>query len=120
MRTGSPPRFWPQFSGARCLTKWFKFQGVPSNKRRYWLVFNQGDADLCVKDPGFEVDLTVSSHLRTMVQIWLGHETITEALRRGHLELAGAPGVVKTFRKWFVLSLFAPSGRTPPGRPAAA
>jgi DNA-binding HxlR family transcriptional regulator len=37
----------------------FEFAGVKSNQRRYWLVFERGEVDLCAKDPGFEVDLYV-------------------------------------------------------------
>src|SRR6185312_12573979 len=36
----------------------FQLSGVPITRRRYWLVFERGRADLCYKPPGFEVDLT--------------------------------------------------------------
>lgn len=94
----------------------FEFAGVPASRRHYWLVFERGDADLCVKDPGFEVDLYVSSTLLAMVRIWLGHERIADALSRGHLRLEGAPSDVKAFRSWFSLSTFAPAGREPAAR----
>ncbi len=85
----------------------FQFSGVPVKKRRYWLVFEHDDADLCIKEPGFEVDLYVTSQLRTMVKIWLGHVSIAEALRHERLALDGAPRDIEAFRSWFSLSLFA-------------
>lgn len=94
----------------------FQFMGVPVNRRRYWLVFEREDADLCIKDPGFEVDLFVSSHIRTLARIWLGHESLAAALEGDRLALDGAPRDVKAFRSWFALSVFAAAGRQPPGR----
>jgi hypothetical protein len=44
----------------------FQYDGVPVNRRRYWLVFDQGEADLCVKDPGFDIDLYVGSATRQL------------------------------------------------------
>jgi DNA-binding HxlR family transcriptional regulator len=44
----------------------FEFPDMPSTRRRYWLVFEGDEADLCVKNPGFEVDLYVSSKVRAL------------------------------------------------------
>ena len=94
----------------------FQLSGVPSNKRRYWLIFEQGHADLCYKPPGFDVDLTVQASIRTLTEIWLGHVTIEEAVRAERLRLEGSRRDVAAFRSWFSLSLFAPAGRLPTGK----
>jgi DNA-binding HxlR family transcriptional regulator len=99
----------------RRFTVRFQYLDVPVNRRRYWLVFERDVTDLCIKDPGFEVDLYVSSKLRTMVKVWLGHDTIAEALREERLVLDGAPKDIKAFYSWFSLSVFAAAGREPPG-----
>lgn len=93
----------------------FEFAGVPANRRRYWLLFERGSVDLCIRNPGFEIDLYVSCPLRTMVGIWLGHDSIRKALREERLTLDGAPREAKAFASWFSLSLFAEAGRNPPG-----
>ena len=93
----------------------FQFTGVPVNRRRYWLVFNPDGVDVCVKDPGFDVDLFVSSHVRTLVEIWLGHVPLRRAIRDGQLTFDGAPRDIKAFPSWFVLSPMAESGSQPPG-----
>jgi DNA-binding HxlR family transcriptional regulator len=98
----------------------FEFSGVPSNRRRYWLVFDQGAADLCLKPPGFEVDLQVSCHVRTLVEVWLGHMALDQALRDERLKLDGTRQDARKFRDWFALSLFAEAGRQPPGRAGRA
>ncbi len=94
----------------------FEFSGVPSNRRRYWLVFEKGEADLCMRDPGFETDLYVSSHVRTLTEIWLGHLSLQQGLRDERLRLEGSRQDVRRFRDWFALSLFAAAGREPPGQ----
>jgi DNA-binding HxlR family transcriptional regulator len=94
----------------------FQLSGVPSNKRRYWLIFEQGHADLCYKPPGFDIDLTVQSSLRTLTEIWLGHVGIEEAVRAERLRLEGSRRDIAAFRSWFALSMFAPAGRIQTGQ----
>lgn len=93
----------------------FRFAGMPSNRRHYWLVFVDGEPDLCLKDPGFDVDLLVSCTVRTLTDIWLGHGTIAAALADGRLALDGAPRLTDRFLVWFGGSLFAAAGALPPG-----
>ncbi len=88
----------------------FQLSGVPIEKRFYWLVFEPDDTDICVKDPGFEVDIWVTAHLRALVEIRLGHATIAEAKATGALELDGAPAEIAAFEGWFGLSPFAKYG----------
>jgi DNA-binding HxlR family transcriptional regulator len=93
----------------------FQFSGVMVNRRRYWLMFDQGDVDICVRDPGFDVDLYISSHVKTLTQIWLGHLSIGEASRDGQLTFDGTRNDIKAFASWFALSPMAKAGREPPG-----
>jgi DNA-binding HxlR family transcriptional regulator len=94
----------------------FEFTGVPANRRFYWVVCHGEDVDLCLRDPGFAVDLFVSSALRTLTEIWLGHLPLENAIRDEKMRLDGSRGDMAAFRSWFALSLFAPAGREPRGR----
>jgi DNA-binding HxlR family transcriptional regulator len=94
----------------------FQLVGAPINRRRYWLVFERGSVDLCYKDPGFDVDLFIEADLRTLTEIWLGHVTIDDAVRKHLLRFEGARRNVAAFRSWFTLSMFAPAGRFPTGQ----
>src|SRR5437773_1892968 len=42
----------------------FRFLGAPEKLRSFWLVFPE--ADLCLSDPGFGVDLTVLTDPKTL------------------------------------------------------
>lgn len=98
----------------------FEYSGVPVKQRDYWLVFEHGQADLCMKPPGFDEDLVVYSHIRAMVQIWLGHLAIKDAVRQKQLRFDGSAKDVKKFESWFTLSVFAGAGRKPPGQASEA
>lgn len=96
----------------------FEFSGVHRTRRRYWLVLERGHTDLCVKDPGFEVDVFVFSSIRTLTEVWLGHASLDRAIRDEALRLDGARKDIDAFKRSFALSMFAPAGREAPGRSA--
>src|SRR5438045_2711315 len=48
----------------------FRFSGVREKLRYFWLVLP--DADLCLTDPGFGVDLTVRSDAKVLTAVWVG------------------------------------------------
>lgn len=84
----------------------FQVHGVPTQNRSYWLVFDPMDTEICLKDPGHEVDLWITAHIRTLVEIWLGHITLQSARESGALQLEGSPSEIAAFSKWFILSHF--------------
>jgi hypothetical protein len=63
--------------------------------------------DLCVVDPGFEVDLYVTADLAAMTRVWLGDELLESAVRTREIELVGKGELVKAFPSWLMLSRFA-------------
>lgn len=85
----------------------FEFPDLPRKQRRYWLVVDGAEVDLCWKDPGYEVDLTVSTDLATMTAVWRGDVRYAEVLRRGELELSGPAELRRSFPEWLGFSLFA-------------
>jgi len=87
----------------------FVINGVPANFRNWWVVYEHGDTDLCMKDPGFEVDLYVTMPMRTAAEIWIGRTPIAQAVRDGDLTLDGSKNQVNAFHRWFALSVFAPT-----------
>ena len=93
----------------------FQLSGVPVAQRFYWLVFEPEDTEVCVRDPGYDVDLWVSAHIRTLVEIWMGHVTIAQARRSEKLNLEGSRAEMKAFSDWFALSYFAQYGKEKAG-----
>ena len=62
--------------------------------QNWWLVVNEGEVDLCTEDPGKEVDLYLTSRVRTMVNIWEGDLDIRDGapLRFNQGTRHAAPG----------------------------
>lgn len=84
----------------------FLYRGLPSATRAWWLVVEpDGAVDLCMVDPGFEVDLYVATDLRTMTAIWMGHMTVAQAGDK--LTLTGDRSIAATMQSWLGLSRFA-------------
>ena len=84
----------------------FLYHDLPASKCDWWLVIEpSGEVDLCWADPGFDVDLYVSTDLTTMTRIWMGVTDV--AAERGKFEFTGARALEKTMQVWLGLSPFA-------------
>lgn len=86
----------------------FMYPDAPKQQREWWLVVTPGEeVDLCSINPGFDVDLYVSSDLRTMTAIWMGYEPLKKALRAGQVKLTGDKQLAQNIESWLALSPFA-------------
>jgi DNA-binding HxlR family transcriptional regulator len=84
----------------------FEFR-APAPRRVFWLVLARPEADLCIKDPGFGVDLEVVAGLETMARVYLGHITLAAAVRSGEIELIGPSAARRGIYRWLGISAFA-------------
>jgi DNA-binding HxlR family transcriptional regulator len=94
----------------RCTIQ-FQYPELPEPKKNWWLVVDAGAVDLCGFDPGFEIDLLVTSSLRSMTAIWMGMSAVRKEMEAGRLELDGDPGIAQAMQQWLGLSHFAPMAR---------
>lgn len=86
----------------------FRFPELPPAQRSWWLLVDpEGTVDLCSFDPGFDVDLYVSTDLRAMTAIWMGVETVAGALRAERMILTGDRQLASEMQTWLGLSPFA-------------
>lgn len=97
----------------------FHYPDAEPAYRRVWLLWERGEVDVCIQDPGRPVDLTVHTDVRTMTLIWLGDLPIGEALARRHLTLEGSPKLQRDFPSWLGLSAFAGGDRQASGVPVS-
>ena len=92
----------------RRTTIQFIFNDLPKAERNYWLIVEPGQpVDLCTVDPGFDVDLYLSTDLRTMTEIWMGYTTVARAKDDGRLTLTGNRQIEANLTAWLKLSSFA-------------
>lgn len=86
----------------------FIFSDRAPPERNYWLLVERGhEPDLCTVDPGFDVDLYVSTDLRTLTEVWLGYSDWSRAMGSGALRLTGTPELAARLRAWLPGSAFA-------------
>jgi DNA-binding HxlR family transcriptional regulator len=82
----------------------FEFSGAPSDCRRFWLVNEDGHVDMCLKDPGYEVDVRVRSDLRQFIEAWRGIRDLRAEIRARRIEIQGSPSLTRKFPDWLRLS----------------
>lgn len=86
----------------------FQYPALRAVERTWWLIVSPQDGvDLCAVDPGFDVDLYVSTDLKTMTAIWMGVDTVPAALRSQRLHVTGDRALSASMQTWLGLSPFA-------------
>lgn len=98
-----------QFPPDRRVVIHFRFRDAGSRERRWWLVVESGEADLCRDDPGHELTLIVESTVRALTEIWTGDSSPEIELTAGRLRVAGAQRDARDLWRWLGRSMFAPS-----------
>lgn len=96
----------------------FRFSGTPADLRRFWILSNDGEIDMCLKDPGYETDLLVRADLRRFTEAWRGFRDLRNEIRQSRIKLSGPPRLVRAFPDWLQLSALAPYERRRSGREA--
>jgi DNA-binding HxlR family transcriptional regulator len=90
----------------------FHFRDAGTRERRWWLVVENGEADLCRDDPGHELTLIVESTVRALTEVWTGDSDAKTELTAGRLRITGAARDARDLWRWLGRSMFAPSRAT--------
>lgn len=85
----------------------FQFTGTPASLRRFWLVNLDGQIEMCLSDPGYESDLTVSADLRLFVEAWRGIRDLRREIGRGAIQVEGPSHLARRLPEWLRLSALA-------------
>jgi DNA-binding HxlR family transcriptional regulator len=96
----------------RVVTRFdFHAQGARSfwleGQQSFWLILERPVVDLCLSDPGHEVDLTVNADVAELTRVYLGHISLIQAMREGSVEVVGGRELRSGFHDWIGLSPFA-------------
>ena len=84
-------------------------------------MLHRPEVDLCLADPGFEVDLDVTTDVPTFTQVYLGYIRMVDAVREGSVTVAGRSELRRAFGGWIRVSQFATrAGTTAPVSPVSA
>jgi hypothetical protein len=85
----------------------FRFSDARQGERRFWLCISRDVVDLCLTNPGFEVELTVDTDVRTLTEVWLGERALRQCVRDRSVMLQGKAALKRALPDWLALSVFA-------------
>jgi hypothetical protein len=71
----------------------FEFRGLPKGcrgKGYWWYVIQRPEVDVCLKDPGFEVDAVVRADLAAFTKLSLGYIGLNETIDKGQVAFHGS------------------------------
>ncbi|HEU5143346.1 MAG TPA: helix-turn-helix domain-containing protein [Solirubrobacterales bacterium] len=89
------------------IVTFFRYRDAEDGKRAWWLVAQGSDADVCLSDPGFSIDLQVDAEARAMAEVWLGRLELGAAMRSRRVRVSGPEHLVRSLPDWLGLSSFA-------------
>ena len=90
----------------------FKFNDLTEQKD-WWLLVKNQNVDLCITDPGKDVDVYFNCSIRTMYEVWMGDRTFKEVTSSGDMVVQGEPALLRNITSWLRPGVFANSPRTP-------
>ena len=90
----------------------FQFTDLVEQKD-WWLLVRNDTVDLCLKDPGKDVDVYFTCTVRTMHDVWMGERTYRDAIKSGDLYVQGDPALTRNIKDWLRPSIFGGSARVP-------
>jgi DNA-binding HxlR family transcriptional regulator len=79
-------------------------------RHQYWLVLNRPAVDLCLTDPGFDVDVDMRAEVEALARVCLGQLALVQAVKAGSIELSGAPRHRRGLCSWLGVTRFAAVG----------
>lgn len=89
----------------------FRFRDARDGERAWWLVVEDGVADLCRDDPGREPTLVVDATVRALTEVWAGDRTPQQALKSRQIRVDGARRDAEELWRWLGTSAFASTRR---------
>ena len=84
-----------------------EFIDAPAATRRFWLVHCDGAVDVCVKDPGFDPTVRMSTRVRTLAEVWRGLRSLRSEVRAGTVTVQGPAQYRRELPQWLLLSAYA-------------
>ena len=88
----------------------FEYADASKGAQNWWLVSEHGEIELCLNDPGIDVDIVIKSPLRTMTAVWTCQIEFDDAVRNGEIEVFGDSALTKNLSEWLQSSALSQLG----------
>ncbi|HPF45317.1 MAG TPA: helix-turn-helix domain-containing protein [Emcibacteraceae bacterium] len=86
---------------------------VMDNKSDHWLVYEDGEVDLCYIDLGFKVDVKIEVGIKKLAKVWMGWDDFDQAIKDRSMIIEGPQKLVKIAKEWFGQSSVAQIAKRP-------
>ena len=106
MRRSVDPAVFP----TRRIIIQFKYPDAPRGARAWWLISEKGEIDLCLSDPGHEVDIIIQSSLKTMTEVWVCQRPFRAAVKAGDINVKGDSRLTNKLQDWLRASMLSRLG----------
>jgi DNA-binding HxlR family transcriptional regulator len=100
-----------QLAGDQTVIR-FKFTDLV-DQRDWWLLVDRDKVDLCITPPGRDVNVYLTTTVRTMHDVWMGDRTYRDAVKAGDLIIEGEPALTRNVSRWLRPSVFVAAERQP-------
>ena len=84
-----------------------RFTDAPAHQRSFWLVCENSAVEVCLKPPGFDVDVTVTTRVRALAEVWRGLRSLDTEIRIGGIRVDATARLRRAFPRWLLLSVYA-------------
>lgn len=84
-----------------------EFAGTKKGFERFRLMVTDGQVEVCIKHPGYEPDVQVSSDIRLFVECWRRIRSLRDEISAGRICVKGQPSLCRQFPDWLLLSALA-------------
>lgn len=90
----------------RSIVVRFHFTDAMAGERRWWLLLENGAADLCRDDPDRDLTLVVESTVLALTEVWTGDREGRAAVRARAISVTGAARDARDLWRWLGRSAF--------------
>jgi DNA-binding HxlR family transcriptional regulator len=78
----------------------FELPDMPRTRRRFWLLVQGQEPEICVKPPGFDEDLVVTTDAEWLARWVLGQTSLGRGIKAGRVEVEGPRQLIRLLRQW--------------------
>jgi hypothetical protein len=72
-----------------------RFDVADDSRHRYWVVLDPPESEVCVKPPGFDEDLVVSTTSEWLAKWHMGRVSLGDAMHDRVMDVSGPPQLVR-------------------------
>jgi DNA-binding HxlR family transcriptional regulator len=100
----------PSVFPTRRIVVQFEYPDAIKGERDWWLVSENSEIDLCLNNPGYDIDIVIKCSLKTMTEIWICQMSFRDAVKKGDIKVLGDFKLTSKLQDWLRSSPLAKLG----------